>query len=200
MGRPLEFDLDEALDGALEVFWSKGYEGASIADLTAAMGINRPSLYAAFGDKAALFQKAIARYTEGPAAYVKAALDEPSARAVVERILFGAANLLADPRRPRGCLLVQGALAGGQEAEGVRRTLASQRKRGEAALRNRFERARMANDMPANLVPADLARYLLAVIQGMSVQAVGGAGREELRKVAELALRIWPAKPSRPSS
>ena len=115
-GRPREFDVDEALDRALEVFWRKGYEGASLPDLTEAMGINRPSLYAAFGSKEDLFRKALARYAEGPTAYACEALKAPTARAVVERLLAGTANLLSDPRNPRGCFAVQGALACGEEA------------------------------------------------------------------------------------
>ena len=138
-GRPREFDVDQALDRALQVFWRKGYEGASLPDLTRAMRINRPSLYAAFGNKEALFRKAIDRYVEGPAAYVREALDEPTARAVAERLLGGAVDLLTDPRNPRGCLMVQGALACGEAAESVRRELVSRRAAGEAAVRQRFE-------------------------------------------------------------
>src|SRR5947207_11547368 len=99
-GRPRAFDTDAALDAALAVFWRKGYEGASLTDLTAAMGINRPSLYAAFGSKEDLFRKALDRYAEGPAAYVREALEEPTARAVAERLLRGAAELLTNPRNP----------------------------------------------------------------------------------------------------
>jgi AcrR family transcriptional regulator len=191
-GRPREFDVEKALDRALKVFWRKGYEGASLSQLTRAMGINRPSLYAAFGNKEALFRKALDRYAEGPTAYVRDALDEPTARAVAERLLEGTIDALTDPRNPRGCLMVQGALACGEAAESVRRELASRRASGEGALRRRFERARTEGDLPADSDPADLARYVATVIHGMSVQAAGGAGREELRRVAELALRAWP--------
>src|SRR5213595_1538691 len=111
VGRPRAFDVDEALDQALKVFWRKGYEGASLPDLTRAMGINRPSLYAAFGNKQALFRKAMARYAEGPASYLREALEAPTARAVFERLLEGGIKMVANPRQPRGCLAVQGALA-----------------------------------------------------------------------------------------
>src|SRR6476659_4448281 len=103
MGRPREFDVDQALDCALRVFWRKGYEGATLPDLTQAMGINRPSLYAAFGSKEELFRKALDRYAEGPAAYARAALSEPTARATAGRLLGEAADLLTNPRNPRGC-------------------------------------------------------------------------------------------------
>jgi AcrR family transcriptional regulator len=192
-GRPREFDVDEALDRALGVFWRKGYEGASLPELTKAMGINRPSLYAAFGNKEALFRKVLDRYAEGPAAYVRAALDEPTARAVAERLLHGTAELLADPRHPRGCLMVQGALACGEAAESVRRELAARRAAADALVRRRFERARAEGDLPADADPADLARYVVTVMRGMAVQAAGGASREQLRRVAEIALRAWPA-------
>src|SRR6266436_3946295 len=101
MGRPRAFDVDKALDRALNVFWRKGYEGSSMADLTQAMGINPPSLYAAYGSKAGLFREALDRYTEGPAAYIRAALDEPNARAVIERLLHGAIDLLTGEGNPR---------------------------------------------------------------------------------------------------
>jgi AcrR family transcriptional regulator len=190
-GRPREFDIDRALDRALRVFWRKGYEGASLPDLTKAMRINRPSLYGAFGNKEALFRKALDRYIEGPAAYIREALEEPTARSVAERLLRGAIDLLSDPRNPRGCLMVQGALACGEAAESIRRELVSRRVAGEVALRKRFERARAEGDLPADADPADLARYVVTVIRGMAVQAAGGASREELRRVASMALRAW---------
>lgn len=193
VGRPRAFDIDKALDRALEVFWRKGYEGTSLPALTKAMGINRPSLYAAFGNKENLFRKALDRYTEGPAAYVYEALNEPTARAVVERLLRGAVDLLTDPRNPPGCLMVQGALSCGEAADPIRQELASRRAAGMAAIRQRLERARADGDLPAHADPADLARYLATVIHGMAVQAAGGASRDELLRVAETALRAWPA-------
>ena len=107
-GRPREFDVNEALDRAMRVFWRRGYEGATLPDLTAAMGINRPSLYAAFGSKEELFRKALDRYVKGPAAYVREALNEPTARGVADRLLSGTIDLVTDRRNPRGCLIVQG--------------------------------------------------------------------------------------------
>jgi AcrR family transcriptional regulator len=194
MARPREFDIDKALDRALKVFWRKGYEGASLADLTEAMGINRPSLYAAFGSKEELFRKAVDRYVEGPAAYVREALSEPTARAVAERWLRGSVELLGDKHHPRGCLVVQGALACSAETDSIRKELNARRAAGEAALRRRFERAIAEGDLPANADAADLARFLAMVTQGMSVQAAGGASRDELQRVAEIAMRAWPTR------
>jgi AcrR family transcriptional regulator len=192
VGRPRAFDVDEALDRALRVFWRKGYEGTSLRDLTRAMGINRPSLYAAFGNKEALFRRALDRYSEGPARRMSDALGEPSAFAVVERLLRSTADALTNPRNPPGCLAVHGALSCSQAAEPIRKELIERRAASEAAIRERFERARSEGDLPADADPADLARYLATVIQGMAVQAAGGASRDELRRIAETALRAWP--------
>jgi AcrR family transcriptional regulator len=191
-GRPREFDVDEALDRALEVFWRKGYEGTTLPDLTSAMGINRPSLYAAFGSKEELFRRALDRYAEGPAAYFRAALDEPTARAVAERLLAGTIDLVTGAQGPCGCFMVQAALACSEEAGAIRKELVSRRLAAEAAIRERFEHAHADGDLPVHACPADLARYLATVIQGMAVQAAGGASRAELRRVAALALRAWP--------
>src|SRR5947209_1649325 len=159
IGRPRAFDADQALDRALKVFWRKGYEGASLPDLTKAMGINRPSLYAAFGNKEALFRKALDRYAEGPGAFVRSALAEPTARAVAERLLEGSIDLVTEPGNPRGCLMVQGALACGQASESVRRELVARRAAAEEAVCERFEQARADGDLPADASPADLAGY-----------------------------------------
>ena len=191
-GRPREFDYDKALDAALKVFWRKGCEGTSLPDLTKAMGINRPSLYAAFGNKEALFRKAIDRYVEGPACHVREALEEPTARAVVERLWRGSIKLVTDPRNPRGCFLVQSALACGEAGNAVRREMAKRRGRGEALLRERFERAVSEGDLPLHADPAALAGFIVTVSHGMAVQAAGGATTTHLHQVAEMALLAWP--------
>src|SRR5579864_5265573 len=111
MGRPRGFDEDAALEAAMLVFWQKSYEGATIADLTEAMGINRSSLYAAFGDKESIFRRAMERYREGPMTYIRQALAQPSLREVVAELIHGTAEFLSTPDNPRGCLSIQGALA-----------------------------------------------------------------------------------------
>jgi AcrR family transcriptional regulator len=192
VGRPRGFDADEALDRALELFWRHGYEGTSLSDLTAAMGINRPSLYAAFGNKEALFRKALDRYAEARLAFTREALAEPTARAVVERLLLGSVDAQTPPRGPRGCLAVQGALACGPEAVAIQRELAARRAAGEAALRERLERAQREGDLLGDADPADLARFATTVMQGTAVQAAAGASRTQLRRVVLQALRAWP--------
>jgi AcrR family transcriptional regulator len=192
VGRPRAFDVEEALDQALRVFWEKGYEGASLPELTKAMGINRPSLYAAFGNKEQLFRKALDRYEQGPTAYFREALAAPTARQVVERLWAGGINLVTSPRNPRGCFAVQAALVCGDAADPVRAELEARRKAAEKALRRRFQRAKAEGDFPPNADPADLARYAATVLRGMAVQAAGGATRKELQRVAALAMKAWP--------
>jgi AcrR family transcriptional regulator len=192
MGRPREFDVDKALDRALRLFWRKGYEGTSLSDLTKALGINRPSLYAAFGNKEELFRKAVARYSEGPAAYFGEALQAPTARAAVEQLLVATAKLLTDPRYPRGCFLVQGALACGAAANSVRQELIARRAASVDLIRQRFARAAAEGDLPGDVDPCALARFIAAVMHGMAVQAASGATRKELQQVAAMALNAWP--------
>ncbi len=193
-GRPRSFDEQRALDAALRVFWEKGYDGASLRDLTEAMGINRPSLYAAFGDKQALFRKVLERYESGPMAYMSEALQEPLARRAVYRMLHGTIATLTRPHSPHGCLLVQGALACSEESDAMRKELATRRSAGEFALRKRLKKAKDEGELPATVDPADLARFYMAVLHGMSVQAAGGASRAALEGVAETALKAWPGK------
>jgi AcrR family transcriptional regulator len=190
MGRPREFDVDEVLDRAMRVFWQKGYEGTSIPDLTEAMGINRPSLYAAFGSKEELFRKALDRYTKQQGCFIEAALKEPKARIVAERLLAGAINVVTDRRNPKGCLMVQGALVCGEEAQPLRNELISRRLARESAIRERFERAKSEGELLES-DPADLARYVVTLIQGIAVQAAGGASRAELQRVVEVAMKAW---------
>src|SRR6516225_4050111 len=147
-GRTRQFNTDEALDRALEVFWARGYEGATLPELTRAMGINRPSLYAAFGNKEQLFREALARYLTGPQGFTAAALNEPTARAVAEAVFSGFVRMLRGRGQSRGCLVVSGALACGEEAEPVRRELARLRQGTVTALRERFERAVQDGDLP----------------------------------------------------
>jgi len=192
VGRPRAFDPQKALEKALDVFWRHGYEGASLAELTKAMRINKPSMYAAFGNKQDLFRKALDRYAETATDYVRVGLKAPTARGAVERILVGAADSLSDARHPRGCLMVQGALACGEGSKVVQRELCLRRALGEAAIRERLERAKLEGDLAADANPAELAGYVMTVVHGMSVQASGGASREKLRGIAERAMRAWP--------
>jgi len=176
-------------------FWRKGYEGTSLTDLTEAMGINRPSLYAAFGSKEGLFQRAVERYLAGPGAFIARALEAPTARGVFEHMLQIYCNVPGEEEeRPPGCLLVQGALACSEDGRSVQRLLVGVRQRGEAALRERFRRAKAEGDLPADESPADLSRYVWTICHGLSVQATSGVTRAELKRVATRALASWPTR------
>lgn len=192
VGRPRAFDTDDALEKALTVFWEKGYEGASLTDLTEAMGINRPSLYAAFGNKEELFRKAFDRYATNQASFWAKALEAPTARAVAEQILRGFVCAQSAPDHPRGCLGVQGALSCGTEADPIRKELCARRAASEDVLRQRFERAKAEGDLPASADAGDLARYIATVVQGMAVQATGGVKCEELSRLVDVAMAAWP--------
>ena len=193
VGRPREFDPDEVLETAMELFWEHGFDGVSISDLTDATGINRRSLYAAFGSKEELFGRAVRRYLDGPGGFVAAALQQPMAWDVAATMLHGAVDSYTDPGRPRGCLVVHGALAAGGEADSVRVDLAQQRDAGVKALARRFDEAQAAGELPGvnTLV---LSRWINSVCQGISVQARSGATREELHEVADQALAGWPSR------
>jgi AcrR family transcriptional regulator len=185
-GRPRGFDPDVALDRALEIFWRQGYEGTALSDLTAAMGINKPSLYAAFGNKEELFAAVVGRYVSGPGAYAGQALEQPRARDAIERLVYGAVDLTTRPQTP-GCLVVACVQACGPDAEPARRHAVACRKAGETALRRRLERARDEGDLAGD--PADVARFVMTVTDGIAVQAAGGTSREELLRAADMALR-----------
>ncbi len=192
IGRPRNFDPEKALEKALRVFWRRGYEGASLPELTKAMGINRPSMYATFGNKEQLFKKAVDRYCEEPTAHLEECLAAPTVREVAERLIRSTAERLASPKNPRGCLILQGALACGKESESIRRDLAARRAERELAICNRFAQAK-TGELPKGVAADDLARYVSTVMQGLAVQAASGATGEELLGIAEVALRNWPA-------
>lgn len=193
MGRNREFDVDQALDAALCVFWRKGYEGASYTDLTQATGVERPALYSAFGNKEALFRQVLVRYYEQYLDFIPAALELPTSREVAEHILLSAAELNTRYPDRKGCLGVHGALVGSDDSEPIRLALINARAEGEALLRKRFERAKQEGDLPQTANCAALAAFVLTVLHGMAVQAKAGFSRDTLETIVEQALSTWPA-------
>lgn len=192
-GRPREFCTEQALARALEVFWSKGYEGTSLTDLTEAMGINRPSMYAAFGNKEELFKKALDLYEREKMAYIGRALEQPTARLVAETMLRGAVENATGGEQPHGCLRVINSVACGAEAESIRSEINARGKLAKAALSERFERAKEEGDLPSHVDPQGMTAVLVAMLQGISIQASQGASRDELDRLAETGLAMWPS-------
>jgi AcrR family transcriptional regulator len=189
LGRPRGFDTEEALDCAMHIFWRKGYVATTLADLTAAMGINRPSFYAAFGSKEALFRTALDRYIAGPSRYLEEALREATARATVEHLLRGVVNMLTNPRTPSTCMWVHGALSCGDDP--LQAEFDAQRAAGHADLRTRFQRAVVEGDLPKGTDTDALARFIQTVNFGLTVQASTGATRKQLLRVVENVLLAW---------
>jgi AcrR family transcriptional regulator len=191
-GRPRGFDTEEALEKAMHLFWAKGYDGVTIRDLTKVMGVNRPSLYATFGNKEKLFRRALARYMESHFSAASFASQFTTARAAVEAMLHAAADFLANPHHPAGCFEVVVALAGGDESRNALQELCGVRVAAIEAWRERFARAQVEGEIPLSSAAIDLARYVMTVVTGMTVVARTGATTEDLHRVADLAIWSWP--------
>ena len=191
-GRPREFDVEKALAAALRVFWEKGYEGASLTDLTDAMGITRPSLYAAFGNKEDLFKRALDLYESEKLAYIRGALEAPTARSVARRLLDGTIQNITS--ECRGCLGVITAVSCRSPDSPIREDIQARTHTLREAMIARMQRAIDEGDFTAPVEAEGMTRYLLAVLQGISVQAGSGACREELQEVADATLAIWPGR------
>jgi AcrR family transcriptional regulator len=196
-GRPRAFDRDAALDEAMRLFWEHGYEATSLAQLTSAMGVSAPSLYAAFGDKEALFLQAVDRYMSRGGDQTQALMgDAKTAREAMERVLLESAIRLTDPRFPRGCMVVLSAVSVSEEAARVQQELARCRSSWEQQVKARIERGIEDGDVPAGTNAAALASFYMAVLQGMSLHAKDGAPRERLQEIGEAAMLAWPAAPA----
>jgi AcrR family transcriptional regulator len=192
MGRPRGFDPDAAVDAAVEVFWRKGYEGASMADLCAATGLRPGSIYAAWGSKLGLFSAAVDRYVDTVFAYGMSALDAPTAAEVVRTWLVGSVEASTGATTPPGCLLVQSALATGESAAEAQEVLSVKRRAGERVMAQRLALARASGDLPADADPELIARFVLTIAEGIAVQAASGASRAELLAVVDLTTSRLP--------
>jgi AcrR family transcriptional regulator len=192
-GRPRGFDVDVALDRAIDVFWREGYDGASLAELTAAMSITATSLYAAFGSKRQLFERAFTRYLTIDMAYAARALDRQRLADVFRAYLLDAVDSMTRDDRPHGCMSVQiGGSRTGLTPTGneVRDFVATARTEGLTRLATRIEEGRDREGFDLKgLTPAGVAEYLASVSNGIAVRAADGVTRAELRVVAEIALR-----------
>jgi AcrR family transcriptional regulator len=191
-GRPRSFDREAALGRAMQVFWRQGYEATSVSDLTRAMRINPPSLYAAFGDKEQLYLEAMQRYEQGRRETVTRLFDSaPTAKQAVEQLLIEAANGMAQSGSPRGCMLVLASVSCTEAS--VQSELAGQRAAMKSILKARLARGVREGELPRGTDIAALADFYSTVFKGMALQARDGASRRSLLASAEAAMRAWPA-------
>jgi AcrR family transcriptional regulator len=195
-GRPLSFDRDAALRRAMLLFWRHGYEATSLSELTAAMGVTAPSVYAAFGDKRRLFLEAVGLYLSGPVTSERIIAEAATARDAAWGLLRAAAVGFTGADTPAGCLLASAAISCSAAAADVQAELAAIRRGIEARLSDRIARAIAAGEMPAGADADALAGHVMAVVQGMSTLARDGARRDKLLRVAAVAMAGWPAQPS----
>ena len=192
-GRPLSFDREAALERAMHVFWERGYEAASVADLTSAMGITPPSLYTAFGDKERLFLEAIEAYGKGPGGFgARALAEEPTARGAVQRLLEEGAAQLTQDCHPPGCMMVMAATNCSIAAEHVQAALAKRRALGVDSMQARIQQGIDEGELPAGTDARALANFYATVYQGMSMQAKDGASKKSLLASVAMAMRSWP--------
>jgi AcrR family transcriptional regulator len=188
-GRPISFNKEAALEAAMLLFWERGYEGTSMADLTQAMGLNPSSIYAAFGDKHVLFSLAAERYMEKRAMYAGKALEEPTLEKFIRALFSNTVAFLTTPGHPPTCMTLAGAVGCSVDAKPARDLMAEIRKQNQAALRKRLLEARKSGEMPKDVNLDDYTRYLSTIIAGLSIQAANGSTKEELKRTAKMALR-----------
>ncbi len=192
-GRPRRFDRDAALLAAMRVFWEQGFEAASMTELTEAMGINPPSLYAAFGDKRRLYGEALQRYQERVGCFVPDALaGGTTAQEALANLLARAAEVYAAPGEPKGCMVIHAALPEPEEGDPTATLLRAAQGSLGPTIEVRLRQGQADGDLPAAADVPGLARFYAAVLQGMSTQARQGASAEELARVAEQAMHAWP--------
>jgi AcrR family transcriptional regulator len=191
-GRPRAFREEEALDAAMEVFASKGYASASLTDLTDAMGINRVSLYATFGNKEALFVKALTRYVDAGDQRLAPLLAGRSAREAVENLLRDSVRRFTDPKAGGVCFVTQGPLPDDAVSDDTRQYVARRRASIEMVLKQLLVRAVEDGELAREVSPTKLARFLSVLIQGLALQAQHGGTRSELLHVVDVAMLALP--------
>jgi AcrR family transcriptional regulator len=188
-GRPISFDKDAALEAAMLLFWERGFEGTSMADLTQAMGLNPSSIYAAFGDKHALFSLAVKRYVESRTEYATKALEEPTLEKVVRALFDSTVAFLTSPGHPPTCMTLAGAVGCSVAATPARDIMTEIRKQNEVAMKARFLQARKSGELSKEVNVDGYTRYLSSILAGLSIQAANGSTKTELKRTSQMALR-----------
>src|ERR1700733_8804415 len=188
-GRPISFDEDAALEAAMLLFWERGYEGTSMSDLTRAMGLSPSSIYAAFGDKQALFFLTVKRYMDSRAQYATRALEEPTLERVIRALFHNTVAFLTTPGHPPTCMTLAGAMGCSVDATPARDLMTEIRKQNEVAMRERLLQARESGELSKDINLDDYTRYLSSILAGLSVQAANGSTKAELKRTAQMALK-----------
>lgn len=188
-GRPIGFDKEAALEAAMLLFWERGFEGASMADLTQAMGLNASSIYAAFGDKHGLFSLAVKRYLDTRAQYATEALEEPTLAKVLRALFDNTVAFLTTAGHPPTCMTLAGAMGCSVGAAPARDLMTEVRRQNEVAIKERLLKARKGGELAKDINVDDYTRYLSTILSGLSVQAANGSSRAELKRTAQMALR-----------
>lgn len=200
-GRPRGFDRAEALETAMRLFWSRGFEATSISDLTHAMGINPPALYGAFGDKKRLFLEAVDLYEQGPGCFGQQALtQEPTAEAAVRRLMVDAVKMFTHPDNPGGCMVMSGSTNYTAESDDIREALAERRRFAERTVRARIKAGQQAGELAEDADVDALAGAVTAVLYGLAVKARDGVPRAALLRTVEQSMRMWPRRKRAPAS
>ncbi|EKJ8518161.1 TPA: TetR/AcrR family transcriptional regulator [Pseudomonas aeruginosa] len=191
-GRPLSFDRNQALEAAMRVFWSRGFEASSVNMLVEAMGVTPPSLYTAFGDKQSLYAEALDHYLRHPSMDAHRLLTAAStARGAVELLLQAAILRQTKRGQPQGCMLM-GAMVNSPPVSDIDQKIIRARADFEDSLRIRLDRAVQDLELPPDTDTHALAGYYLAMLQGISAQARDGANSEKLEGIIRIAMRAWP--------
>jgi AcrR family transcriptional regulator len=188
-GRPIGFDKEAALEAAMLLFWERGYEGTSMADLTQAMGLSPSSIYAAFGDKHTLFSLAVQRYLGTRAQYATDALQQPTFEKVIRALFHNTVSFLTAPGHPPTCMTLAGAMGCSLDAAPARDLMTAVRKQNEVAIRERLQQARKAGELPKEINVDDYTRYISMLLAGLSIQAANGSTGAELKRTSQMALR-----------
>jgi AcrR family transcriptional regulator len=188
-GRPIGFDKDAALEAAMLLFWERGYEGTSMADLTQAMGLNPSSIYAAFGDKQSLFSHVVMRYVETRAQYAEDALAKPTLPEVVRALFCNTVAFLAGSGHPPTCMTLAGAVGCSPDAAPAKYIMTKIRTQNDHSMKERFLQARKAGELPKDVNVDDFTRLISATLAGLSIQAANGSTKAELKRTAQMALR-----------
>jgi TetR/AcrR family transcriptional regulator, copper-responsive repressor len=192
-GRPRGFDREEALETAMRLFWSRGYEATSISDLTKAMGVMPPALYGAFGDKKRLFLEAVDRYQQGAGSFAhKALTQEPTAERAIRRLLLDAATAFTNPDCPKGCMVVTSATNCTTHSGDIYEALAERRRAVESAVRARIAAGHKAGELSDEADADALTGVVTATLYGMAIKARDGAPRARLRRTVDQLMRMWP--------